>query len=307
MKVTGRLTNLAVRALAESLDIRTMVALTQQLLHNYDLQKRTGFPDNIPVPRKDAAQQIIADIKKANLYTQMINCLVEFQYEGHMGRKYTINHLPVIVKEMREQGIIYDRENKIFVEDPSVRRTRNWGTLLEGEEYLFSFLRFDIVGNTALVRKYPEKIIKKTYNDFGKIVKSSIEKRSGRIWSWEGDGGLIAFFFSNKNLYATLSAMEIVHDLFFYNQMQCKLEKPLGVRLAVHSGPMEYTNSEEDLKRNDVIRKIVEIEAKHTKPNTLTVSNLAASMFDTTLIDQFEQIKVDPMTTYYNYGLNWEK
>ena len=58
---------------------------------------------------------------------------------------------------------LYDNNNKMFVEDSSIRISRNWGVLLEEEEYTFSFIRLDIVGNTKLVKKYPN-FYKNTYH-----------------------------------------------------------------------------------------------------------------------------------------------
>lgn len=139
------------------------------------------------------------------------------------------------------------------------------------------------------------------------MVQEAIDKRNGRIWSWEGDGGLVAFFFSNKQLYATLSAMDIVNRLFLYNQLHCRLDKPLGVRMAVHSGSMDYTANEEELKRTDVIKKIIDIEANYTNPNSVTISDTVATMLDTILADQFQPVTVTKNSNYYNYCLHWEQ
>ncbi len=307
MQVTGSLTTLAAKALAESMDLNTMVSLAGNIIHNYDLHKQTGIPDSVPIQRQIAAQQIVRDIKAKKLFLQLVEQLVIIHSKGYMGKKYPVKNLRQIIMQLREQGIIYDRDNEIFVEDPTVRRTRNWGALLEGNEYLFSFLRLDIVGNSKLVREYPGDVIEKTYDDFRRIVQDSIDKRNGRIWSWEGDGGLVAFFFSNKHLYATISAMDIVNRLFLYNQMHCPLSTPLGVRLAVHSGSMEYTENEEELKRADVIKKIIDIEANHTNPNSVTVSNTVEPMLDKILIDQFHPLKITGSINYYNYSLHWEQ
>jgi hypothetical protein len=307
MQFPSSLTNLAVTALAESLDIPTMTMVVRLMLRNYDINRQSGYPRDVPVPRKNAAQQIVMDIKKADLFLYLVQYLVQLNNEGYMGRKYPIKNLRQIISGLREQGIIYDARNKLFVEDPSVRKTRNWGTLLEGREYLFAFLRLDIVGNSALVRKYPADVIQKTYDDFRKMVQDSIDRRNGRIWSWEGDGGLVAFFFSNKTLFATISAMDIVHKLFIYNQTSCLLEKPLGVRLAVHGGQMEYTSNEEELKRTDIIKKVVTIESDHTAPNTVTVSNFIADSLDRILLDAFRPVPVSNGTVYQNYGLKWEQ
>jgi len=307
MKVTGSLTTLATKALAESMDLNTMVAIVRNLIQNYDIHVQTGISDSLPIQRQIAAQQIIKDVKAKNLFLPIIEQLVIIHSKGYMGKKFPVKNLRQIIMQLREQGIIYDRENELFVEDPTVRRTRNWGALLEGREYLFSFLRLDIVGNSKLVREYSEEDIQDTYEDLRLMVSDAIDRRNGRIWSWEGDGGLIAFFFSNKHLYSTLSAMDIVHRLFLYNQLDCRLKSPLGVRLAVHSGIMEYTDNEEELKRTDIIKKIVDIEAKFTNPNSVTISDTVEPMLDKVLIDQFRPVDSGKHSKYYNYSLRWEQ
>ena len=306
MQIRSALSNLTIRALSESLDVRTMVKLIDPLFPNYNVYQRTGLPETIPIQKQDAAKQIVRDVISANLYLEFINRLILYHTDGYMGKRYPINHLKQIIKEIQEFGLIYDQVNKIFVEDPAMRRTRNWGTLREGDDYIFAFLRLDIVGNTKLVKQYPEHLIKQTYTDLRGIVQNAIDKRNGRIWNWEGDGGMVAFYFSNKNFYATLSGMEIIHDLFIYNQVKCPLDKPISARLAIHGGHCMYTDNEEDIKKIDVIKKLIEIESKYTRPNSLTISNIIKTSLDTQLSRHFKLVDGNNDNEYFNYQLQWE-
>ncbi len=306
MKVKAKLENLAVRALAESMTVDVMTVLAKKLIDGYDLYERTGFPENIPIPNLDAARQILKDINSLKLFPHYLNLLIKIQSEGLMGRKYKVSHLHEIIQGIKEHGLIYDNINKIFVENPTIRRTKNWGALRKSQEYIFAFLRLDIVKNSELVRKYSAELIQKTYTDLKDIVDIAIERRNGRIWSWEGDGGLVAFYFSYKNLLAVVSAMEIIHELFLYNRLFRKLKDPIAVRLAVHSGPCEYTEDEEGLKKSDTVKKVVTIESKHTRPNTLTLSHTVHESLDSVLADQFTQVKTGSGGRYYSYALEWE-
>ncbi|MFC1671111.1 hypothetical protein ACFL20_12040 [Spirochaetota bacterium] len=307
MKVSSSFINLVTKSVAESMDVHTMVTLAKMFIHNYDLNKRTGIPENIPIQKRDAAKQIVRDINQSNLLLHFICQLIEIKYVGLMAKKYNIIYLNKIIDEVLKLGFIFDSENKMFVEDSNVRRTRNWGTLREDEDYVFTFVRLDIVGNSKLVREYPDAIIKSTYSDLRKIVDYAIDVREGRVWNWEGDGGLIAFYFSNKYQLATLSAMEIAHELFMYNLSKCKLKKPLQVRIAVHGGLCGYTSDYEELMKNEVIKKTIEIEAKYTKPNTVTISNMVGEAIDENLLKQFVLIKGEARSNYHNYELRWEK
>jgi class 3 adenylate cyclase len=211
-----------------------------------------------------------------------------------------------MVGEIRKSGLIYDKDTNMFFEDPRVMQTMNWGVLREFEEYIFTFLRIDIVGNSTLVRENPEEVIQKTYSDLRALVQASIIKRNGRIWNWEGDGGLVAFYFSLKNIHAVLSAMEILHELYIYNLVRSELNTPLRVRMAVHSGICQFRHNFEDIK-SDTIKKIMHLESKCTKPEMVTVSSAVYQMLNDTIVKQLQQIKSDTELPYYCYGLRWEE
>ncbi|MCX7680083.1 MAG: hypothetical protein N2316_12830, partial [Spirochaetes bacterium] len=280
--------------------------LVKRLIPNYDLNKQTGFPPSIPIPNLDAARQIVHDINELSLFPQFVNLLVEISYRGWMGKKYDIAYLHDIIREMREHGFVYDVQNKMFVEDHTVRKTRNWGVLREGSEYVLSFLRFDIVSNSELVRKYSTEVVNYTYSDFGEIVKQSIYKRNGRIWTWEGDGGLIAFYFSHRNQMAVLAGMEILHELFLYNKLYCRFEEPLQVRMAVHCGGCEYIDSEEEVKKLDVVRRTIEYESKYTSPNSLTISEIVYNTLDHVVADEFVLQIIPGNIKLYSYCIAGE-
>lgn len=308
MQIPSSMINLATKALSESMDINVMTHVAKDIIDGYDLHQRTGFRPSMVVPQRDAAKQIVTDIAKSGLFFLFISLLIQIHTTGYKGRIYPISYLKDIIRIINEDfGFIYDMENKMFIENPAIRRTRNWGAFIEGHDYVLSILRIDIVGSSQLVRKFPEHLVHATYNDFRKIVDKAIYKRNGRIWNWEGDGGLVAFYFANKSLLATLSGIEIINELFIYNAIQCKLGEPVKVRIAVNTGTIQYTQDVEELMKNDFIKETVQIEAKYTKPNSMTVSNTVSSKLDSSLLEGFEIVMVDPRTKYYAYSITMEQ
>jgi len=304
MNVGGWLINLATKALAESMDVRTMVHLAKRFFPNYDLNERTGFPQNIAIPNLTAAEQIVKDIKKSELFLDFVSLLIDIRESGLMGRKYRVPYLREILGEMQREGIIYDEASRTFFEDAKVCRTRNWGVLREGQEYIITFLHIDVVGNTNLVRVYSPDIVKKTYNDLQKIVKAVCEARNGRIWSWEGDGGLAAFYIGNKNNHAALSALEILHELYIYNLIGCRLNEPLGVRIAVHSGPCEYSHSFSEIN-SETIKALEDMESRYTQPDTATFSSTVYRMLNHIILEQLTPVEAGSQSECYFYSMRW--
>ncbi len=307
MKIPTSLINLVIKSLTESMDISTMQNLARHFIHNYDLYKETGFPQSIAIPSRDAARQIVNDINRNGLVIHLINYLYHIQGNGLMGKKYSISYLREIVNGIIDLGYVFDNQNKLFVEDSRVQRTNNWGILMNNEDYLFTFLRMDIVGNTKLVKKYPLEKVESVYSDIRSMLEATVYKFNGRIWSWEGDGGLAAFFFSDTNLSAALTGLQFIHDIFLYNSLENKLDEPVELRLAVHTGRCEYSDNPEALLDNEIIKKTVEIESKYTKPNSVTVSNVVHITLGNELGKLFQPVRTDGPAVHFNYELRWEE
>jgi class 3 adenylate cyclase len=305
VRVSARLTSLAVRALAESMDVHTMIHLARRLIHNYDLFDRTGFPRNISIPNKDAARQIVSDLIAGELFLDFIIMLIRMRENYFRGRKYRIPYLKELLTEINNEGLVYDKESNQFFEDPAIAKTRNWGVLREYGEYIFTFLRLDTVGSSHLVRNNSREVVQRTYADLRRIVQDAVEKRNGRIWNWEGDGVLVAFYFSGRNNNAVLSAMEIIHELYIYNLIRRRAQDPLRVRIALDAGHCLFRYSFEAIE-SDTLKKLVRIEAQNTKPDCVTVSSNVYMYLDHLVADQLERKKDLSNPPYYCYELRWE-
>jgi class 3 adenylate cyclase len=211
-----------------------------------------------------------------------------------------------IINGVIDLGYVYDPENDMFTENSAQRRTRNWGTLRQGQEYTITFLRVDIAGNSELVRMNSEEKINTAYGRFREIVQSAVDRRDGRIWSWDGDGGLAAFFRGHKHQHAVLAGMEIIHELFLYNRTANPLPEPLKVRIAAHSGPFEYTTDEEALQDSETVARVVEIEEQLCAPSAMTISEVVKMMLDSVILGRLREFKDDSFKRYYSYALKME-
>lgn len=305
-KVDNSLLRSTTRALDRTMDPNVMVAMARKLIPRYDLHDRTGYPRNAPIPSLEAARQIVTDISEADLFPDFVLLLLEAENKGYRGKRYVIPNMREILRSIYNMGFLYEPENKIFMENPDLSRTRNWGGLREGETYILAFLRIDIVGNSKIVRNNDPAEVNAAYEDFREMFDQTVNRRNGRIWGWDGDGGLGAFFVGNRNQSAVLAGIELIHEIFLYNRSLCPLKEPLSIRGAVHSGSFEYTTSEEEMKSNETIKKAIRIESKHTKPGTLTISPVAKLMLDHLVAVEFTPFTGKDGQEYFNYALKLE-
>ena len=306
VKVQTRVGTLFASALSQSMSVEIMQKVARMVIPGYDLYERSGFPANIPMPRADAARHILKDFTREGYLLKLIESLIDVASHGIMGREVRIPLLPRIIAELEAQGLRYSVEKGVFVEAGERERTMGWGTLQEGKTYEFALLRADIAGNSRLVRRYPRSRIKEVYGSMRDLVTRLVEKRDGRIWSWEGDGGLAAFYFMDKTIQATLCGIEILHELFLFNLLGRALPEPVLVRLAVHAGPCRFVRSAKE-SAGDTIRRTELLESAYTRPGCLTVSPGIFTDLGSKLSPHFVAVPGPENGTVYRYGLEWER
>ena len=306
MQVSGSQANVTARVLYESMSQDVMIRVVRQLWPGYDLHHQCGVRDIIPIPLQDAAKQIVRDIISQDLYVDFVEILLKIDQDGIMGRHYPIPRVSELVKLLREKGFVYDRVNNSFLEDPRLRRTQNWGRLKAGTEYNLALLRVDLVANSKVVRKNHQELVEKTFEDIRNMVRNAVEKRLGRIWSWEGDGGLAAFYYGHRQVLGVYSALEILQKLWSYNFFTCPLKDSLEMRLALHSGYMRFSFEEDELRKSDVFRNVVEIESHHTPANHLVISSQIETSLDRPLASLFHPLGTTDALGLSTYALEVE-
>ncbi len=304
MRVKAKVRTLASRALAESMEVKTMIHVARRLFGSYDLHERTGFPTSVPIPNRNAARQIVDDLAEAGMFLDFAAMLLEVERLGMEGRKYRFPRLQAILRELYENGYCYDQQTRTFVEDASIRTTRNWGVLREGETYVMAFLGVDVVGNSDLVRQHGQAAMSDLYRTLRSLVARSAARRNGRLWGWEGDGGIVAFTFDEQNLRATLTGMELLGELLIYNLIECPLSEGLHVRVTIHNGPCEYTDSGAELK-SETLKRLWEIDTQHGMSDTMIVTDTVYRSLDRVVAASLRPVEIADDQRFYSYSVRF--
>lgn len=302
MRVKSSAISLIERSITESLNLDLMQRIVKELLPGYDLYERTGFPSTIPIPNRDAARCILKDIINEDRLVDLVERLVLLDRDGFMGNSYPVSLLRELVKLVVAEGYVYDPSSGLFFEDPSIRRTPNWGRIKDGDEHTMAVLRMDIAGNSGIVRDLGGSAASRAYDEFRCLALVQIEKRGGRLWQWEGDGGLAAFLFGHPTTQAVLSGISILHDLFLYNRFENRLGRSIEVRVAVHVGPLAYFKQLDQLDKQDTIREACILESKYAPVGSLVISPAVVPTLDRVLMDSFTQVKTENASNVVCYS-----
>lgn len=293
MKVKSATITLCRKILYESTSAETMVRFVRLVDPEYDIYRRTGIPENIPITDQMAAERIVKDLVEEGRFIDLVETLVKVDSQGYMGRTYPMKGLREMVKALSQDGYLFDKATGQFFENANERVSPDWGRLRDGDERQVALLRLDVVSNSKLVKRNDPDKVEKAYADLRSIVYKAVVGRFGRLWSWEGDGALAAFLFGQKERAALLAGMEILNELFFYNRLDNPLDEALKVRMAAHAGPIVYGANAVELLKNETVKDALRLEAA-TPTDALSASvNLFLSI-DRVIQDRFgPERKVD--------------
>jgi hypothetical protein len=280
--------------------------VARRLIHDYDIHARTGIPGSLSVPNNDAAKQIVEDMGQTGHLLSFVELLVDIHRHGFVGRKFRIPRLQNIVEELREDGYLFDAAAGTFVEDAAQQRTLNWGVLLEGSQYHLGFLAVDVKGNSEMVLRHGRESMDQVYAALRRMLLRAIEKRNGRLWFWEGDGGIAAFYAGDVGSTAVQSGMELLHEVALYNAISNPLDAPLQLRVAVNTGYLEYNADFAELQHAPAVKKAQEIEAEYTDTDTLTVSAPVFHTLDPLLQNCFRITSGNGESAYRSYALQFD-
>ena len=294
------------KCLQLSLPVDMMICFAKLVNPNYNIYKRTGLKEGMPISNQDAANIIVNDMVKGGYFIYFVEELIRINANGYMGRRYTLWGLNDAIAGLVDEGYSFDKTTGQFFENQNKRISANWGRLQEGDERKMAVLRMDIAGNSALVKNNPRPKIEKAYNDIRNIVSRSVTSRLGRLWSWEGDGALAAFLFGPTEKMAVYAGVEILNELFFYNRLHNPLDSPINLRLGVQVGLVRYSDNETERLKNETVKQAVFLESL-TESNSLGVSCNIYITMDQISLSLFSPEKTKSRCKYRLYTARPEK
>ncbi|HNZ27965.1 MAG TPA: hypothetical protein PLG34_10180 [Spirochaetota bacterium] len=293
----SRLKRLLTEALSQAFTVDRLQLFGREIIKNLDLHELTGFPPNCSIPRKDAANELVEYLFEINKTIQLIHLIINTSQNGFKSEKYEFQNLKLIINEMKECGYEYNQNLNKIVKIEKNEKRNDWGFLEDGKSYNFCFVSVDICGNSKLVRKYDGAKIKESYKIFKSLVVKAVESRNGRIWSWEGDGGLLVFHLDDFVDSAVLASIDIMTSLIVFNSTMNLLGEDIIIRMGINVGGAEY-KKEVDSIISDSIELAKKIEKNHTTPQTVSISKNSYQHVNSALRNYFREKEINGMTIY---------
>lgn len=265
--------NLLIETIGGSLVADQVEALGQMLIPDLNIHDLSGKRRNFTLSPRMAAQVLTEYMMERKQLGDFIKLLVEMDEAVILGKEIRIEGLEYFLQQLIETGLVYDAKKRKVVplkEDLSSRP--DWGSLKNGRSYDVTVGSMDIVESSDLVKKYGRKTMEKFYSFFWAALGERLSFYNGRIWSWAGDGGILAFTFKQHRIRAARFALEMQRVMPLINShSRNPIDDEVAIRIGMHSGKVTFM-SDTGKMISDVINMAAHLEKKGTEPGFVSIT-----------------------------------
>ena len=267
------LKNLLIETVSGSLVADQIEALGQMLIPKLNIHQLSGKLSNFTLSPRMAAQVLVEHFTETRQLGEFVKLLAEIDEETILGKEIHIEGLEYFFLKLTETGMVYDLDKRKIVRLKEDRNERpDWGALKNGRNYDVTVASMDIVGSSELVKRFGRAVMEKFYSFFWSSLKERLAIYNGRIWSWAGDGGILAFAFKRHQIRAVQFAVEMQRTLPLINShSRNPIEEDVSVRIGMHCGKVAFMA---DTGRiiSEVINLAAHLEKKGTRPGGVSIT-----------------------------------
>ncbi len=244
---------------------------------SYSIHAVAGFDPKRSVSPLNAAKVLVEEVEKKNRLKDLFAFTIELDGTPLNGKAVRLDGLKNLLYRLARTGQYFDFAKRRFVDIDDSTKLLNWGALREGREYPFVIASVDISQNSEMVKKYTTKVMEKVYYRLWAFLKARLDDWEGRIWSWAGDGGILAFRGDQGINQSVSCCLEILSALPVFNMQPDKaIKDEIHLRMGLDFGPVKFFTDTGRIV-SDVINYAAHLEKKGTKPRALSVSDTVRS------------------------------
>ena len=275
--------------LTRSFSFGDIESLGKDIFYTYSTHLLEDIIPEITISPSMAATRLVYECHKAKKLSVLISYLI--QIEGHYlnGKTVSLRGLEELLYNISENGYHFNYEAKKLIPIKEKKEAlASWGILREGKSYHVSIISVDTVENSKFVQKYGTVPMQAIYNQLAEFVTEITSEYRGRVWSWAGDGGLLAFRGSEQAQLALRTVLKIQLCMPIFNlRNKVNLRERIEVRCGIDSGQVRFYK---DLGRiiSGTINYAAHLEKSVSPPSGLAISDSVYTLLPPQLQELFQ-------------------
>lgn len=243
----------------------------------FDMHRLTGERQHVSIGAKRAAALLVEYLEEHGSTSELIKFVAEIDEGVFGGRTVRINGIEEFFHELAKLGIVYDySRRKLHHTKEELASLKNFGSLRDGKPYHVTVASVDIVGNSKLVRAHGTKVMEKVYYNLWAFLNRRLADYNGRIWSWAGDGGILAFALDGNEVRALKCALEIQSTIALFNiSDENPIEESIELRIGMDCGRIKFFSDTGKII-SDTINYAAHLEKGAGAPGRVAISERLA-------------------------------
>ena len=159
-------------------------------------------------------------------------------------------------------------EVKISIQKPEeyIVSKNGWKNISENNDFAFSIMFIEFDGIEEMKKKYGVTNLKTAINTFKNYILRHIELFGGKIWIWNGFGGIILFPFNGNECKSVFSGFRLMLYKHIYDIEESIFPNFISFRIALHLGNINYKEKNTGKIISNPINYIFHLGRKFTKP-----------------------------------------
>jgi class 3 adenylate cyclase len=254
-----------IEVIGKSLTFTDIEIMGKYFFKDFSAHKLANISNTQTISPTSAAKILVETCIEKNKAEDLFKFVIELDGSPLNGKTVKLNGLENVLYRLARTGIIFDFSKRKFTNVTGNKKLMpNWGILKTGREYELVVASIDICSNSELVKKHKPPIMEKVYYQFSEFLKRKTLVYDARIWSWAGDGGLVAFRNNKGPSVAVECLLDLLLGLPVFNALDSKgIDDDICIRIAADTGRIV----------SDVINYAAHLEKLGTSPGGFSVSD----------------------------------
>ncbi len=263
-----------IEVIGKSLTFTDIETVGKYFFKDFNTHKFAQISNTQTISPLNAAKILVEACNEKNKTEDLFKFAIELDGSQLNGKTMKLNGLENVLYRLARTGVIFDFTKRKFTNVTGNKKLMpNWGILKTGREYELVVASIDICSNSELVKKYKPAVMEKVYYQFSEFLKRKTMAYDARVWSWAGDGGLVAFRNNKGPSPAVECLLDLLLSLPVFNALEEKgIEDDICIRVGADAGTVKF---HEDTGRivSDVINYAAHLEKLGTSPGGFSVSD----------------------------------
>lgn len=240
----------------------------------YDTHKLEGLSEVVSISPTNAAKRLVSECAENGRLEKLIVTLVQLDGNYLNDKIVSVRSLDNLLYHQAQHGMVYDEKRRKFIEVTKDRTLMpNWGVLRDNKQYELTVGSVDIVKNSILVKKYGSTVMERVYKQLLEFFRSTMAAQNGRVWSWQGDGGIVAFPSKQDSNLSVSCCISILIMLPLFNMRPDNpITSDIALRIGLDHGEVRFSNDTGSIV-SETINYAAHLEKSGTETNGISISD----------------------------------